>query len=316
MTTELNRKNRSDRFAFSAGIWGWAASLAFHAGLAVTFLFVTLSGTPPGQTRKPPVSAFQDRPKPLQADPIITDLKMESIKADPLLPVRPEPLAAQITPAGFSQGVDTLAIPDDGSGGLVLPETGAETVYQSQFCGTAGEAAGICYVVDCSGSMVIAFDYVRRELINAINNLTPAQYFHVIFYAGDDPIELTPKKLIRANTQNRKKAMEFIEKIQLATVPSTEAAAQSVAAALERGLKVSSASGRPAELIYLLTDGQYDHQFVRGRVEVLQAERGRPAEINVIACGNRDNENFLRNLAHSYGGQYRFVSDEELAAER
>jgi hypothetical protein len=316
MADDINRKKWTGRWTWSAGAWGWAISLLFHVGLAVVFLLVNLSSSPSGQKRKPPIGTIEEAAKPLQADPIITDLKMEALKTDALIPDRPAPIATEFGAPGAGQGLERLAIFEDGSSGLSVPQAGGGSgrLYQSQFCGTAGEAAGICYVVDCSGSMVIAFDYVRRELKNAIGNLTPAQYFHVIFYAGDNPIELPAKRLIRANTQNRRQAWEFVDKITLATVESAEAAAQSVAGALGQALEVSSASGRPAELVYLLTDGGYDHQFVRKRLDVLQAERGRPARINVIACGNRDNENFLRNLAHAYQGQYRFVSDEELAA--
>ena len=78
-------------------------------------------------------------------------------------------------------------------------------------------------------------------------------------------------------------------------------------------LTISTGDGNGAEVVYLLTDGQYDQQVVKAEVKKLQSQRTRSARINVISCGVRDNEGFLRNLAAMYGGQYRFVSDEQLA---
>ena len=86
--------------------------------------------------------------------------------------------------------------------------------------------------------------------------------------------------------------------------------------ALERALTATSSQQRQASLVYLLTDGQYDHDYVEKALGNIQARRVRPARINVISCGIQQNENFLLRLALDYKGSYHFVSDEQMAEKK
>ncbi|MCP4710825.1 MAG: VWA domain-containing protein, partial [Planctomycetes bacterium] len=171
-------------------------------------------------------------------------------------------------------------------------------------------------VVDCSASMIVAFEYIQRELKRTVESLTPAQYFHIILYAAGEPIEMSPVRLMRANAPRRKEALDFINQMKLVTVADTREGSDAVVVALGHAFEVTSNDSRPAELIYLLTDGQFDHQKVDELVRQKQTGRTSPARINVIACGNRNNEEFLKTMAAAYQGEYRFVSDAELAKIR
>jgi hypothetical protein len=164
--------------------------------------------------------------------------------------------------------------------------------------------------------MIIAFEYIQRELKRTVEALTPAQYFHIILYAAGEPIEMSPVRLMRAHAPRRKEALDFINRMKLVTVTDSQKGAEAVVNALRHAFEVTSVDSRPAELIYLLTDGQFDHQKVDELVRQKQAGRSAPAQINVIACGNRNNEDFLQKMAAAYQGQYRFVSDAELAKIR
>ena len=99
----------------------------------------------------------------------------------------------------------------------------------------------------------------------------------------------------------------------MASVANVELATEAVVEALRRELTIGTENSNGVEVVYLLTDGQYDQQVVKAEVKKLQSQRINPTRINVISCGVRDNEKFLRTLAAMYGGQYRFVSDEQLA---
>ncbi len=239
-------------------------------------------------------------------------LKDDFAPEHPDLPHLPEGAAG--TGAALAATGNLATWGDEGSG-FTVPANAVRggDPYQSQFCGTGGTAREICYVVDCSGSMVMALAYVRSELHRAIGQLTPAQYFHVIFYAEGEPIELPPGKLIRASAPNRQRALKFVDQIKLRTVADAAASAPAVVKALERALTATSARHRQASLVYLLTDGQYDHAYVENALRLIQARRVRPAQINVISCGVRENENFLRRLALAYQGSFHFVSDEQMA---
>ena len=296
---------------------GWLASLLLHLGLALTFLILSLYRKTPDLQNKPnlqtPVqTSFTD----LQMAPVISDLKVDSMLTDDFIPENPElPGLPNALPANSPSLSGNLAVFSDSSSGFTVP---AHTIragnpYQSEFCGTGGCGQCICYVVDCSGSMVMALEYVRSELRRAIERLTPAQYFHVIFYAGGEPIELEPGRLIRASAPHRLRALEFVDRVELKTVSDTASGTQAVVNAMERALTAATTHHLQANLVYLLTDGQYDHAYVESAVKKFQAQRIRPARINVISCGVRQNENFLRRLALNYHGSYHFVSDEEMA---
>ena len=94
---------------------------------------------------------------------------------------------------------------------------------------------------------------------------------------------------------------------------SSQAAWQAAVAAIEAAFETKTDNGEMVDLIYLLTDGQFDHQKTKDRIERLQSQRNRPAAITIIACGNSQNEQFLGKLAAANAGKYRFVSDEEMA---
>jgi len=298
---------------------GWLISLLLHATMGVTFLLLSIYRDPPKLQNKPnlqtPVqTAFRD----LELSPVVTELQLEAMLRDDFELAHPE---LPGLPAGPVQGPATtgnLAVLVGNGSGFTVPANAvsAGDPYRSQFCGTAGTARGICYVVDCSGSMVMALDYVRSELHRAIGRLTPAQYFHVIFYAGGEPIELPPGRLIRASAPNRQRALKFVDRVQLKTVADTSSAAPAVVKALERALTAATSQQMPASLVYLLTDGQYDHAYVEEELGRIQSRRVRPARINVISCGIRQNENFLRRLAMNYQGSYHFVSDEQMAEKK
>jgi len=248
---------------------------------------------------------------------------VEDLRIDSLLP-NPAPMPKVELPR-LTEAPQSPASPESiavaGSGGGYGPDLSRLTVsavaeYTTSFFGSVGSAKRICYVVDCSGSMILAFDYVRSELKRTIGRLSPGQYFHVIFYAGGEPLELPGKKLLRAHSRNRQDALLFIDRVSLASVPTATAAWQGVVNALRSAFAARTPAGRSAELIYLFTDGQFDHKHVERAVRTLQQRRKAPAVISVVACGNRDNERFLSRLARTNGGQYRFVTDEQLAQIR
>ena len=301
------------RVRLSPATVGWTLSVLFHVGVGLMFLYVRLDGAAeraaPGAV---PTGMVEERTTPLLHDPVVEDLQVEPL------------FGAELAEAGQASLPDLgLAGPDEaGEAVLAYAETGAALAlgsvgggggYGSRFCGAKGSGEAICYVVDCSRSMIVALDYVRGQLRWALRRLRPVQYFDVIFYAGGEPLEMEPAGLIRASAPNRRRAEQFAESVALADVGSREAAARAVASALERALTVRNKAGAGADLVYLLTDGDYDHEYVLAALQRAQAARPQAARVNVIGCGNRKNEDFLRALAAKYGGQYRFVSDEELA---
>jgi len=302
---------------FSPSILGWAVSVVVHVGLAGGFLLITFSTPAEESNWSGAAASIQPNPPALKTDPVITDLQIEPLITDPLIVEPPDlPVVQSTNPLDTIQS-DTIAVYNPSESGVITGQAqSAASLYRSDFFGVAGSARGVCYVVDCSGSMIIAFEYIQRELKRTVEALTPAQYFHIILYAAGEPIEMSPVRLMRANAPRRKEALDFIIRMKLVTVADSQQGTKAVVNALRRAFEVTSVDSRPAELIYLLTDGQFDHQQVDELIRQKQTGRTSPARINIIACGNRNNEVFLQKMAAAYQGQYRFVSDAELAKIR
>ena len=293
----------------------WIVSLGVHVALAGVVLVVSrCNPTGAVQHKRPAVSMIEARPEPLVHEVTVDDLRIDPLvpAAAPMqrveLPELTEPARSGAGPESI--GVARVGGYAAGSSGLTVSAVGE---YTTSFCGAVGSAKRICYVVDCSGSMILAFDYVRSQLKRTIGKLSPGQYFHVVFYASGEPLELPGKRLLRAHKRNRQDAMLFINQMNLASVPTARAAWQGVVNALGAAFAARTPAGRSVELIYLFTDGEFEHQRLAWAVRELQGEREKPAVISVVACGNRDNEEFLSWLARANGGEYHFVSDEQLA---
>jgi len=299
------------------GVAGLGISLLVHGVIIVGFLvgWGPASG-PLDKAKESPEAILQPIVDPIDVDPMRYEQLEQELVDEPAAEIADLTTVPQeaVLPSQLAESIAVVSKGYSNAGQTQGRYVGKQT-YQSSFCGTRGSANRICFVVDCSGSMVIAFDYVRNELKGAVGKLGPAQYFNVIFFAGDNPKQLSPKVMLRAGAASRQEAMSFIasKEVRLTSVSDSTAAWHGVVGALQEAFAAKAFDGSEVQLIYLLTDGEYDHQQVLQAVKRMQDKRKYPAVINVIACGNRDNEGFLRNLAETYNGQYRFVSDEQLA---
>ena len=293
---------------------GWVVSILVHIVVAAVFLAVSLGDSEVRVEREVPQGVFEESVEVLEPMPMVSELEMEPAAMEEMLPMAEEPMLPDGPIEGdYEESIGVLG-GERGSGAGDAAVVGeGRGRYGSRFCGTGGSGSRVCYVVDCSGSMVMALDYVRGELKRSIGRLRPGHYFNVIFYAGGEPRELSEGRLLRANSGNRAKALEFVDSVGLANVGSSKEAWQAVVAAMEAAFAAKSVGGRQVEMIYLLTDGEYDHDKVFDGIGRLQAVRAQDAVVSVIACGSRENEGFLRRLAVANKGRYRFVSDEELA---
>ncbi|MCZ6654232.1 MAG: VWA domain-containing protein, partial [Planctomycetota bacterium] len=157
-------------------------------------------------------------------------------------------------------------------------------------------ARKICYVVDRSGSMVDELDYVKEEVMRSINRLHRVQQFHVIFFSGGPPIEAPPKKFVHAIKNYKKQAFEFLSTIEAggSTEPSK---------AMSRAIRLG------ADLIYFLTDGEFAPTLVE---QLKKWNKDQKVRIYTIAFLRRNGEDLLRQIARQNGGEFRFVSEDDL----
>jgi uncharacterized protein with von Willebrand factor type A (vWA) domain len=166
----------------------------------------------------------------------------------------------------------------------------------SQFMGTGGNAFCVCYVIDRSGSMVIAFDYVKKEMLRSIQELQPEQLFHVIFFSAGEPVESPAGRMVYATDRNKIEAIKFIGSMVAAGRTDPRPAFR----------RAFALKPRP-NLIYFLTDGAFEPDVVDDLVKWNSDHR---TVINTIAFLERPSEVLLKKIAQENGGTYTFVNPE------
>ncbi len=307
---KLTQQFQKVRTILSPRLTGWTISLAVH--LLIAILFVILSPALITNTNyNLPQTIVEKQTETLEAPPEVQEFEIDHI-ADTSIGPADLPDFAMQPKTGSSSYANTLTTTPRGNNKSISSSIPAQP-RTSSFCGTTGTGRRICFVVDCSGSMVIALDYVKQELNKAVKRLKPDQYFHIIFFAGGEPIEMPGGKLVRASAPSRRKAVPFIEQGKLSRVDNPTAAWQAVTKALNRTFEIKTIDGSGVELIYLFTDGKFDHNKVNQKLQTLQAGHKQLATVNIIACGSPDNRFFLQSLAKRYKGEFRFVTDEVMA---
>lgn len=164
------------------------------------------------------------------------------------------------------------------------------------------QARRICYVIDRSGSMVDELDFVKEEVYRSIDRLHRIQQFHIIFFSGGPPIEAQLRsersgdRFVHAIKEYKKAAFEFLVNIEAGGSTDPIQA-------------IKSAIDQKADLIYFLTDGEFSPELI----EKLRVwNKNEKVRIYTIAFIRRTGEDLLRQIAKENGGDYRFVSEDEL----
>lgn len=146
------------------------------------------------------------------------------------------------------------------------------------------------------------FEQVKAGLARSISELSPNQYFTIIFFGDDRLITFAGDKLVRASQYDKNKALAFIESI--AASGKTNALA-----GFDLAAKIKNQTGQGPQVIMFLTDGfelaQGDlYQF---RKQILETRKNSlpNCAVNTIGFwpGNADKK-LLGNIAQSTGGQF------------
>lgn len=166
------------------------------------------------------------------------------------------------------------------------------------FFGVGGVAEKIVYVVDRSGSMTDSIMYVKYELRRSIRMLKPNQRFYVVFYSTGPAVGMPSGKLVPATEQNKLAAYEFIDSI--VPVGQTDPSE-----ALKQAFSVGP------ELIYLLTDGEFDRKIVP-LIDKLNAKKD--VTVHTFCFIYTGGEAILQEIAQRNGGEYKYIGEDDLEA--
>ena len=167
-----------------------------------------------------------------------------------------------------------------------------------EFFGVGGVAEKVVYVVDRSGSMTDSIMYVKYELRRSLRMLKPNQRFYVVFYSTGPAVGMPSGKLVPATEPNKLAAYEFIDGI--VPVGQTDPSE-----ALKQAFKVGP------ELIYLLTDGEFDRRIV-GLIDKLNAKK--EITVHTLCFIYTSGEAILQEIAQHNDGEYKYIGEDDLDA--
>jgi len=174
---------------------------------------------------------------------------------------------------------------------------------RSSFYGTGGNATRIVYILDCSGSMLDNFDFLKKQAQKSINNLVPLQGVAVIM-VSDKATALGSGSLQRADSETKKQLTEEVAK-QIA-----EGANDNLLTPFHNAF--NRAFSMKPELIYFLTDGKFGDGLL-GKVN--QLNRDKKVHINTIAFVTEEPayKQQLEQLAKENGGSYKFIREADVS---
>jgi hypothetical protein len=208
---------------------------------------------------------------------------------------------------GSGKGAAAGSGAGENAGGAIapfgVPGGGGGIGPKSPFMGISGNARIVAYVCDASGSMISQFDLLRYEIRKAVDSLKAVQAFDVIFFQEDSSVDAGNGILLMANPDNKRRTYQFLNKVECR--PQSDPIP-----GLQLAFKLKP------QLIYLLTDGDFpDNPAVLAELRKLNAAK--TVKINTIAFARPDDKDkeyvkVLQTIAQEHGGQFKFVTAEEL----
>ncbi len=285
---------------FLTDILPWLLSAWLHAVLIISTWFVIYAVRQSEADRGIFVAGFDEGREmelPQHQDPHLLPVELGNLPV-PALSID-ESLANtdKLEAAMQAQTADDLSIVGIGAeltagrgefDGMTMGRQGGPRV---SFMKLAGEGYRIVYVIDRSGSMSDAFDFLRSELKESIDGLRLNQSFHVILFHSGPPIEAPPRQLVPAIKANKMRCRQFLDSV----VPGGQTDPHP---AMRRALDLKP------DVIYFLTDGAFDEDLV---ARLRQWNRAKKVKIYTIGYLYAPGEELLKQIAGENGGSYRFV---------
>ena len=179
------------------------------------------------------------------------------------------------------------------------PETKSHKIT---FFGNVASARKVCFVVDCSGSMLGFFGEVQQKLTEVVESLKQDNFYGIIVFRGSDVIELEKGKLIRASDNGKEAGVSMISSIP---VPMGKPDALE---AVKAAIRYKDSIGDHAGVIYFLTDG-FDYAGFPEEVERYRKEYAPVVKIHTIGFRtNKRDAVMLQKIAENSGGEFTLYS--------
>jgi hypothetical protein len=193
----------------------WLISLLLHLGLVLVAIFIVWSAQQDMEEDEVIIpiarlSATPHAPLKMKATKMVTQKTRSNTRRSLTSRMKSKSQSA------LSGKVDTKSLAL-GAGAVLSKaspfdsgiKAGAE--LEAKFFGTSGNARRIVYLVDASGSLIDTLPFVILELKRSIGQLSERQKFSVIFFQGNEAIEVPPPGLKQATSANKQKIIRYID---------------------------------------------------------------------------------------------------------
>jgi hypothetical protein len=311
------------RFVRRYGL-GTAISLAIHASLLMVLAWGALDAlSTPADDGRHVIRVHPSResdelhlqvveitiPSPAQVmanGPVSQPISAPTVEIDPgALP--PAVTLASFLSSRSSPVGEAIALLGHAGRGIAADEQGQAG---SEFFGVRANGNRFVFVVDCSRSMDEGSKWrdATRELVAALDRLTPEQFFYVVFFDGQTHPMFSSRspepELLPATAENRQRFDQWLDTVELGynTRP---------AGAMQLALQLQP------DAVFLLSDGAFEDQtaaILRQKNLVRKDGRRVPQVIvHTIGFHNREAQRVLQRIADENGGRYVFVPDPRIA---
>ncbi|MDX1564192.1 MAG: VWA domain-containing protein [Phycisphaeraceae bacterium] len=324
----MNEKREDEVETLVATLMPWLVSILMHAALLLLAVFIVWSTASVIEEVERPVveGRLTDNPRqPLRmmrreiSKPTTPGSDVKTLRdADPADQQSYKPL---IGTAGGSGGAATINTPGGGTAGKSSPfgtdpsggpDFGVE-MFGQKFGEQGGNVRRVVYVVDASGSLIDTLPLVIKELKRSIAELSHEQAFSVIFFRGDEYLEVPPPGMRDATNEYKRQVNQWLSPGADGLVP---AGGGSPVEAIEQALQY-----RP-DVMYLLSDnitgrGRYSIDQKK-LIEKIEAANKRGTKIGAIQFVYDDPlaryglPRTLELIARRSGGKFTFVRGTDL----
>jgi len=188
----------------------------------------------------------------------------------------------------------------------------SDSQLKAKFFGTGGNAKKIAYLVDASGSLIDTLPFVIMELKRSIGELSQRQSFTVIFFQGEEAIEVPPRSWKKATSANKQRLNQWLDEGSI-----TPMGLSNPVKAMQLALRYKP------QLLFILSDnitgeGRYEVDQARLIEAVRQANRHSGTKINTFQFLYEDKliqygmKPTLELISEDSGGTYKFIDGREL----
>ena len=303
------------------GLLPWGVSILLHVGVFLLAIFVAWSTftEPEDEEVVVPNLTYSEAPQPVRVQqPVEREIQVRSLQPtqvqtnEPQL--EPEPIGvgelAELEPPPEAEPFDELAAED--------------RRFEVRFF-VRGNARKIAFLIDASGSLISELPFVINHLRDAVAGLSEPQEFTVLFFKGDDVIEVPPRGLKTASSRNKQAVLDWLDDNDV-----TAGFGTNPVAAIRRALQY-----RP-QLLFLLSDnltnaGAGPHEVPQERLirEIERANLGN-TRIKAIQFFYQDpldampgREGTMKRIAREFGARdtgnlnewYTFIDGRDLNIE-